>query len=256
MFQYSSMTNYRNNNGNEAFSTGGYSSGTENERAVLIETHLGKVKFIADRFAAKLPSSVERDDLYSAGVIGLIEAVERFDSSRGIAFTTFAELRVRGAILDNLRSLDWASRSARRNSRDVQEAFARVEQEEGRPATTEEVAAFLKISLPELHSKMQEMNGLKISDLDARDEKTGLSAADTVADTGESQQSKIEETERRRLLAQAIDKLPERERQVVALYYLEELTMKEIGEVLGVTESRVSQMRTQAIIRLRANLPE
>lgn len=224
------------------------------EREALIKAHLGKVKYIADRFAAKLPPSVERDDLYGAGVVGLIEAVERYDASRGIAFTTFAELRVRGAILDNLRSLDWASRTARRRSREVQDAYAQIEQERGRSASEEEVAERLNIPLADLREIMQDLCGLKITDLDERSEETGLSAIDTVCDTAASPLEEIEKKQRRSLLAKAIDKLPERERQVVALYYLEELTMKEIGEVLGVTESRVSQLRTQAVVRLRSNL--
>jgi RNA polymerase sigma factor for flagellar operon FliA len=250
MLQYSAPTTYQKS---------GHFAGvarSESERDALITAHLGTVKYIADRFAAKLPPSVERDDLYGAGVVGLIEAVERFDASRGIAFTTFAELRVRGAILDNLRSLDWASRTTRRRAREIQETFARIEQEEGRSATEEEVALKMKISLAELRESLQDLRGLKVTDLDERDEETGLSALDTVRDSAASPLEEIEGTQNRRLLAQAIDKLPERERQVVALYYLEELTMKEIGAVLNVTESRVSQLRTQAIVRLRANLPK
>lgn len=228
----------------------------EIDRETLITSHLGKVKYIADRFAAKLPLSVERDDLYGAGVVGLIEAVDRFDASRGIAFTTFAELRVRGAILDNLRSLDWASRTTRRRAREVQDTYSQIEQEQGRAATEEEVAERMNIPLGELRELMQELSGLKITDLDERDEETGLSAADSVCDTADTPLKQTEDNQQRRLLAQAIDKLPERERQVIALYYLEELTMKEIGEVMGVTQSRVSQLCTQAVVRLRSNLPK
>jgi len=215
---------------------------------------LPKVKYIADRIAAKLPPSVERDDLYGAGVVGLIDAVERFDASRGIAFTTFAEMRVRGAILDNLRALDWASRSTRRRAREVQAVYSQIEQENSRPATEEEVAERLKISISELHETLQDIRGLSITNLDERDEATGLSVADIIADKSISPLDQLEANQRRRLLAKSIDKLPERERQVIALYYLEELTMKEIGEVLGVTESRVSQLRTQAVLRLRNSL--
>ncbi len=251
MLQYTPTGNYQNPGNYTA--TGG---NPVNERDALITSHLPKVKYIADRIAARLPSLIERDDLYGAGVIGLIDAVERFDESLGVAFTTFAELRVRGAILDNLRSLDWASRSTRRRSREVQAAYASVEQEKGRAAVDEEVAARMNIPLNEFYLIMQEMHGLTITDLDAPDEMTGLTAAETVCDTAALPFQQFEDTERRRTLAAAIDKLPERERQVIALYYLEELTMKEIGEVLSVTESRVSQLRTQAIVRLRANLPK
>jgi RNA polymerase sigma factor FliA len=250
MLQYSAPTIYQKVN---AFT---YASYAQDEREFLITSHLPKVKYIADRIAAKLPPSVERDDLYGAGVVGLIDAVERFDASRGIAFTTFAEMRVRGAILDNLRSLDWASRSTRRRAREVQAAYSQIEQENGRPATEDEVAERMKMPLAELHETLQDIRGLTITNLDDRDEETGLSVSDIIADKSISALDQLEESQRRRLLAKSIDKLPERERQVIALYYLEELTMKEIGEVLGVTESRVSQLRTQAVIRLRSNLPK
>lgn len=247
MLQYSAPTIYKKIN---AYAQIGFD---QSERDYLITSHLPKVKYIADRIAAKLPPSVERDDLYGAGVVGLIDAVERFDASRGIAFTTFAEMRVRGAILDNLRALDWASRSTRRRAREVQAVYAELEQEKGRPAAEEEVAERLKISLAELHETLQNIRGLSLTNLDDRDEETGLSIAEMVSDKTASALDLLEESQRRKLLAKAIGKLPERERQVIALYYTEELTMKEIGEVLGVTESRVSQLRTQAVLRLRNN---
>lgn len=248
MLQYSSPTTYQNIKRFQAVAT------TENDRDALIIAHLGKVKYIADRIAAKLPPSVERDDLYGAGVIGLIDAVERYDASRGVAFTTFAEMRVRGAILDNLRSLDWASRTMRRRAREVQTAYAQIEQERGRAATEEEVAKHLKVSVRELHELLQDISGLSISDLDEQDEKTGLSLLETIYDTSASPLEQFEDSERRILLSQAVDRLPQRERQVIALYYVDELNMKEIGAVLGITESRVSQLRTQAVVRLRANI--
>jgi RNA polymerase sigma factor for flagellar operon FliA len=224
------------------------------ERDALITQHLPKVKYIADRMAAKLPPSVERDDLYGAGVVGLIDAVERFDASRGIAFTTFAEMRVRGAILDNLRSLDWASRNSRRRSREIQNAFTTVEQQKGESATEEEVAAQMRIPLTELRDSMREMRDLSVANLDETDTNTGLSLAELVSDKNNSPLQNLEESEARHLLTEAIDRLPEKERKIIALYYVEELNMKEIGEVMGVSESRVSQLRTQAIIRLRAGL--
>lgn len=223
-------------------------------REDLITQHLPKVKYIADRMAAKLPPSVERDDLYGAGVVGLIDAVERFDASRGVAFTTFAEMRVRGAILDNLRSLDWASRGSRRRSREVQEAFSTVEKEKGRSATEEEVAQHMQIPLTELRDSLREMRGLTVMNLEEKESATGLSFSELISNGANSPLEELEDSEHRRLLAGAIDRLPEKERQVIALYYLEELNMKEIGQVLGVSESRVSQLRTQAIVRLRGNL--
>lgn len=226
----------------------------EHDRESLITSHLSKVKYIADRMAAKLPPSVERDDLYGAGVLGLIDAVERFDFTRGTAFTTFAEMRVRGAILDSLRALDWVSRAARRRSKEVKNAFAEIEKKHGRTANDEEVAEYLKISVSELYEVLGEMRGLIVTDLDERDTQTGLSVLDTIFDSAASPLEQFEEQDRSRRLSKAIDGLPERERQIITLSYVEELNLKEIGSILGVTESRVSQLRTQAILRLRVNL--
>ncbi len=229
---------------------------SQSARDELIMTHLPKVKYIADRIAARLPPTVERDDLYGAGVVGLIDAVERYDATRGVAFTTFAEMRVRGAILDNLRAFDWASRTTRRRAREVQTAYSQLEQELGRSVTEAEVALQMNMPIAELRETLQDIRGLRVSNLDDRNEETGLSVADMISDTAISPFDQLGNSEYRNLLAVAIDKLPERERQVIALYYVEELTMKEIGEVLGVTESRVSQVRTQAIARLRTNIPK
>jgi RNA polymerase sigma factor FliA len=247
MLRYSSST-YQSPN---PYLAGGSSA---ESRDTLIIDHLPKVRFIADRIAAKLPPSVERDDLYGAGVIGLIDAVERYDESRGVAFTTFAEMRVRGAILDNLRSLDWASRSSRRRAREIQAAYSKLEQANGRPATEEEVAADMKMPVAELRETLQEIRGLKITNLDECDEETGLSLAEMIADRSATQLDTMERNQQRQMLSEAIERLPERERQVIALYYVEELTMKEIAEVLGVTESRVSQLKSQAAARLRGSL--
>lgn len=233
--------------------TPGYNS--PEARDTLIMAHLPKVKYIADRIAAKLPPSVERDDLYGAGVVGLIDAVEKFDASRGVAFTTFAELRVRGAILDNLRASDWASRTVRRRAREIQAAYAHLEQEKGGSVSEAEVAFHMNIPIYELRETLQDINGLKVGNLDERDEETGLSISDLISDKSLSPLDELGKAEHRQRLVRAVDQLPERERQVIALYYVEELTMKEIGEVLGVTESRVSQLRSQAIGRLRTNLP-
>lgn len=223
----------------------------EDARDSLIMEHLPKVKFIADRIGAKLPPSIEVEDLYGAGVIGLIDAVERFDGARGVAFTTFAEMRVRGAILDHLRSLDWASRSTRKRAKEIQAAYHRLEQETGQPPTEESVSDYLKISVTELREALQEMRGLKIANLDECDQETGLTIAEMVSDTSALQLDRIQKLEQQTLLAKAVEKLPERERLVIGLYYVEELTMKEVAEVLGVTESRVSQLKSQAAARLR-----
>lgn len=248
MLQYPATDIYQ---GANTFAGGSF---TAEARDSLIVEHLPKVRYIADRMAAKLPPSVERDDLYGAGVLGLIDAVERFDESRGVAFTAFAETRVRGAILDNLRSLDWASRSSRRRAREIQSAYAVVEQQTGAPASEEEVADHMKISVAELRGALQEIRGLRIANLDDREDETGLTLAGMIADGSATQLDTLESVQQRKLLAAAVDKLPERERMVIALYYVEEITLKEIAEVLGVTESRVSQLKSQAAARLRGAL--
>ena len=224
------------------------------EREELITNHLSKVKYIAERMAAKLPPSVEKDDLYGAGVIGLLDAVDRFEPSRGIAFTTFAEMRVRGSIIDSLRALDWASRSTRKRAREVQDAFARVEQKLGRYATEEEVAEHLGIPIADLQKTLMDIRGLSLRNLDEREEESGISLVDTIASDDLTPFESFEENELRALITDLIKKLPEKEKTVISLYYLDELNMKEIGQVLSVSESRVSQLRTQAILRLRGGI--
>lgn len=225
------------------------------EREALIEAHLPQVRYIADRLAAKLPPSVDRDDLIGAGVLGLLDAVEKFDPSRGVMFKTYAEMRVRGAMLDSLRHLDWAPRSIRQRAREVENAIRAIEQEKGRPPREEEIALALNLSIGEFQSLLTELHGLTVTGLDRDDDDEGGVRPQQIADDpGSTPLAFFERSEVRKLLTSAVDRLPERERQVVALYYIEELTMKEVGAVLGVTESRVSQIHTQAVLRLRSAL--
>ncbi|CDM65652.1 RNA polymerase, sigma 28 subunit, SigD/FliA/WhiG [Pyrinomonas methylaliphatogenes] len=222
------------------------------DRNALIEEHLAQVKFIAERLAAKLPPSVQADDLIGAGVMGLIDAAEKFDPARGVQFKTYAEMRVRGAMLDHLREMDWAPRPLRQRARQLETVYREIEQAHGRPATEEEVAAALNISLEELHALFAELRALNITDAESREEDGTVRLAPV--DATNNPFALYQRQEARQRLAEAIERLPVRERQVIALYYLEELTMKEIGAVLGVTESRVSQIHTQAVLRLRAML--
>ncbi len=224
------------------------------DRNALVEAHLPQVKFIAERMAAKLPPSVDRDDLIGAGVLGLLDAVDKFDPARGVQFKTYAEMRVRGAMLDSLRSLDWAPRSMRHRAREIEAAYHRIEQERGRSAEEDEVAAALGLSVAEFHTLLGELRGLTLLGLEGDDEDDEYPVPQIPDDPERGPLALYERTESRDRLIGAIDRLPERERQVIALYYLEELTMKEIGSVLGVTESRVSQLHTQAILRLRSAL--
>lgn len=230
-----------------------YQQSERQNRDGLIEAHLPQVKFMAMRLAAKLPPWVELNDLIGAGVLGLLDAVDKYDSSKGVMFKTYAEMRVRGAILDSLRDLDWAPRSMRRRAREVEAAYSQVERAHGH-ATEEDVAAVLKLSLNEFQHLLQDLRGLTITGLDDADDDNAHLAHHLPADSAPTPLAVYETTETRQYLTGAIDRLSERERQVVALYYVEELTMKEIGAVLGVTESRVSQVHTQAVVRLRTAL--
>ncbi len=228
---------------------------TTADRQALIETHLPQVRYLAERMLAKLPSSVDRDDLIGAGVLGLMDAVEKYDGLRGVQFKTYAETRIRGAMLDSLRDLDWSSRSLRTRAREIEVAVRKIEQEKGRKAEEEELAAALSLDLPAYQNLLSELRGLTLIELDNRDEHAPGASAWQVPDKPDrSPLMEYERQEVRARLMTAIDHLRERERQVVALYYVEELTMKETGAVLGLTESRVSQIHTQALLHLRVAL--
>lgn len=229
-------------------------------REALIEEHYPLVRYLAVRLGSKLPPSIEIDDLVSAGVLGLIDAAEKFDAGRGIRFRTYAERRIRGAILDHLRSLDWAPRSLRRRVRAFESAHSHLERDLGRAVTQDEVARYLEIGLDELQALVGEVNSLQVASLQScleNDDEGQQSRelAERLADSSEcSPYARYARSEVQDRLATAIDRLPEKERLVVSLYYVEELTMKEIGSVLGVNESRVSQLHTKAIGRLRSYL--
>lgn len=223
------------------------------DREALIEAHLPQVRFYAERLAATLPPSVERDDLIGAGTLGLLEACARFDPARGVLFKTYAAMRVRGAMLDSLRDLDWAPRSLRRRARAVEEAHVRIGHERGRHATQGEVAAEIGLSVQDFQLLLGELCGLQVTGLEVEnDDEAGQPLRPMPCALSINPIFLFEVNEQRAQLEALIDRLPERARQVVALYYLEELTMKEIGVALGVTESRVSQIHTQAVRRLRA----
>jgi RNA polymerase sigma factor for flagellar operon FliA len=228
-------------------------------RDQLIEEHYPLVTYLASRLSSKLPPSIDVDDLVGAGVLGLIDAADKFDPARGVRFRTYAERRIRGAILDHLRSLDWAPRSLRRRAREIEGAYGTLEREHGRAVSESEVAAFLHMELAELQDLAFEISAVQVSSLtaaDADDEFQGSrDLLDLVADTSDAGPfAACVRSEVRARLAQAIDRLRYKERLVISFYYVEELTMKEIGSILGVNESRVSQLHTRAIQRLRASL--
>ncbi|HSR50112.1 MAG TPA: FliA/WhiG family RNA polymerase sigma factor [Acidobacteriota bacterium] len=233
----------------------------EERRDEVVLKHLQQIKYIAQRIAAKLPPDVQLDDLISAGVIGLLDAYEKFDENKGVKFKTYAEVRIRGAILDSLRDLDWAPRSLRKRSKEVEEAYARLEQRLGRSAEDEEIAEELGLSLKEFHALVDQLKGLNIGHFQIAEEAGDKGDSDDVplryvpaADEDDSPFEMCLKSEIREMLTKFIKILPEREQLVIALYYDEELTMKEIGKILGVNESRISQLHTRAMLRLRARM--
>jgi len=231
------------------------------DRKDLIERHAALVRYVAGRIAIRLPQHVCIEDLESAGIIGLIDAIDKFDPSKGARLETYAEIRIRGAILDELRSRDWLPKQVREKYRKIREAYGEVEGSLGRSATDDEVAAHMGLDLDEFHSILGRANSAALISMDelCGDSDNGRQFKDLIADeTCSDIAGEICKKETMRLLAEAIDKLPEKERLVVALYYYEELTMKEIGAVLGVSESRVCQIHTKAVCRLggRINLLE
>jgi RNA polymerase sigma factor for flagellar operon FliA len=238
-----------------------YQSQQVEERNQVILEHLPQIRYIAQRMAMRLPPEVQLEDLISSGVIGLLDAYEKFEPSKGVSFRTYASVRIRGAILDNLRGLDWAPRDLRSRSREVEQAYARLEQVHGRPATDEEVAHELDLELPAFQSLLDQLNGLTIGHFRSGDEEgEGGVDADNLPlwyspiSPVDSPFEAMGKVEMRELLARLIKQLPEREQLILSLYYREELTMKEIGQILGVNESRVSQLHTRAVLRLRAKL--
>lgn len=237
-----------------------YEEITLRQRNEIILEHLPQIKYIAQKIARRLPKDVQIDDLISAGVIGLVDAYEKFDQKRGVQFKTYAEVRIRGAILDSLRKLDWAPRSLRKRNKELEQVYADLEQELGRPATDEEAASRVGVTLPEFHTLLDQLNGLTIGHFHQVDDGTGGFDEDSLPlrystiSHEEGPFEIVKKGEMRKILAQIIETLPEREQLVVSLYYFEELTMSEIGEILGVNESRISQLHTRTILRLRGKL--
>jgi RNA polymerase sigma factor for flagellar operon FliA len=226
----------------------------------LILTYAPLVKFVAGRLGSGLPAHVEENDLVSYGLLGLIGAIERYDPDRDVKFETYAIARIKGSIIDELRAMDWVPRSVRSRARDIERAIAELAARLGRAPTDEEVAEKLGMTEDELDESLSEIGRSSIAALDelwtvSSSGGDRIALIDTIEDTqGPEPQSALAETEMKEAIAEAIARLPEREKLVVTLYYYEELTLREIGEVLGVTESRVSQLHTKAVLRLKARL--
>jgi len=235
-------------------------NGDKATRDRLILTYAPLVKYVAGRLGAGLPAHVDDSDLVSYGLLGLIDAIERYDPGRDVKFETYAISRIRGAIIDELRSLDWVPRSVRARAREIERAIGQLEAQLLRAPTDAEIAGKVGVSEEELDQSLLEISRTSIAALDELwSSPTGsgdaVALVDTIEDTHAPQPGgEIEETEFKEMIGEAIAALPEREKLVVTLYYYEELTLREIGEVLGVTESRVSQLHTKAILRLKARL--
>jgi RNA polymerase sigma factor for flagellar operon FliA len=234
-------------------------TGDERARERLVVAYSPLVKYVAGRMSSGLPAHVQESDLISYGLGGLISAIQRFDVTREIKFETYAITRIRGAIIDELRTLDWVPRSVRSRAREIERAIRELEGQLGRAPTDSEIAAKVGITTDELAESLVDISRTSIAALDelwsTSSEGDQVSLLDTLEDPESTRPADaLDETETREALAEAISRLPEREKLVVTLYYYEELTLREIGEVLGVTESRVSQLHTKAILRLRSRL--
>ncbi|MDA8441514.1 MAG: FliA/WhiG family RNA polymerase sigma factor [Peptococcaceae bacterium] len=224
----------------------------------LIEEYAPLVKYIAGRIAIGLPKQVEVDDLIGYGIIGLADALLRYESNRGAKFTTYASVRIRGAIFDGLRKMDWVPHSVRTKAKELENIIRLLETELGRTPTGEEIAATMGITLQEYYQKLDQVKATSLISLDesvGTEPEGDLRVIDLVGDEQATQDFQaIEREEVQQVLARAVELLPEKEKLVVALYYQDELTLQEIAAVLNVSESRISQLHTQAILRLRGRL--
>lgn len=235
------------------------STGSIETRNKLIEEYLPLVSIIASKVSITLPAHIEVDDLKAVGVLGLINAIDRFDASRGFTFKTFAHSRVFGAMMDWLRSMDWVPRTVRQKAKNLDAACSKLEQELGRTPTDRELARELNVGADELHKLMSEVSGLSLLSLEHKFTSENGEGSVSLLDMVESTLSvnpvdEMEDDEFKKHLTKQIDSLPEKEKLVLALYYYEELTLKEIGAILDLSESRISQIHTAAILKLKVKM--
>lgn len=231
-------------------------------RDKLILQYSPLVKYVAGRVSSGLPANIEQADLVSYGIFGLIDAIEKFEPGRGNKFETYAISRIRGAIIDELRAIDWVPRSVRYKAREIEKAIAKLESELNRVPTDPEIAGQMGISVSELRSLYQQISFVSLVALDelmtvGGEKGDSMPLIETLQDTGTADPvAAFESEEMKRILLEAINKLPDREKIVVTLYYYEGLTLAEIGQVLGVTESRICQMHTKAVLQLRSRMAD
>jgi RNA polymerase sigma factor for flagellar operon FliA len=227
-------------------------------REKLLERYTPLIKYVVERLSVGLPKNVDHDDLMSAGILGLLDAYDKYDAGKGTKFETYAVWRIKGAVLDQLRALDWASRSVRRKAREVEASTRRLDQRLGRSATEEEVAKEAKMSLADYHRLMDQVRGAVLLSLDetrSPEDGDSLGLAEVIEDPNAPDVlARLEEEETRLVLLDTLNRLPEQERIVVALYYYEHMTLREIGVTLGISESRVSQVHSRAVLRLRSRV--
>lgn len=228
-------------------------------RDTLIVEYAALIKFIAQKIAARLPSNIELDDLISSGCIGLMDAIEKYDAKRDNKFKTYAEFRIRGAILDELRAQDWVPRSVREKAKILERAYAKIEQEKGRQATDEEACEALGLTTEQFHEMLNEVRSVSLLSYDdlgnlSNSDKRSLHGVGEAGSRVPTPFSEVNTAHLKKLVAEAIEDLPEKQRLVLSLYYYEDLNLKEIGRVLDVTESRVSQLHSQAVLKLKARL--
>ncbi|WP_273149272.1 RNA polymerase sigma factor FliA [Methylophaga thiooxydans] len=228
-----------------------YTSGQS--KSELVEQNAALVKRIAYHLIARLPASVDVEDLIQAGMIGLLDASHQFDSSQGASFETYAGIRIRGAMLDEIRRNDWAPRSVHRKAREISSTMQVIEQQKGRNASDAEVAQAMGLNISEYHQQLQDSTGHQLFSLDEFSDNDEVHAR-PISSGPAAPEEEVQQDDFQQAMVRAIDSLPERERLLMSLYYNDELNLKEIGEVLGVSESRVSQIHSQTVIRLRSKL--
>jgi len=234
-----------------------YRTVNEAEREELIRSFLPLVKRVVHRLAGRLPSEVDIKEMLNSGIIGLVDALEKYDPRHETNFSTYAQFRIRGAILDSFRSQDWAPRSLRHKAHKLESAYQKLEQEHGRPAEDKEVAKSMGLELEELQKMLREVSGvvmLSFEELGFGHGEERFQADEYLPSTSPDPLRDLLDQEKVELIARALDRLPEKERLVITLYFYEELNLKEIGEIIGVTESRASQIRSRALLRLRGYL--
>jgi len=228
-------------------------------RDAFIKQYAPLVKYVAGKVAASMPNTVEFEDLVGFGVFGLLDAIEKFDPDKNVKFKTYAVTRIRGAIFDELRSIDWVPHSVRQKTKEIEDAVVSLEAKLGRPASDQEIASSMGVSEDEFLKTMLKISSTSVLSLNnvwySGDDADKISIGESIeSPQSMNPDSTVEREEVKRVIVQAIQELPEKEKKVLVLYYYEDLTLKEIGQVLDVTESRVSQLHTKAILRLRAKL--